>query len=162
MVPARNKGKRLSSVNHTTKAIHHHHHHHHYHRGCSVKFLGFPQILRVSLHVWLIHSIRNIKIIINWRWLRICILIWLQFWHLSISSILCSFLAHTDFRARKKFKNSVYYLPLISKNFRKRKRRNGKPKKLFIFPETELNSSSIFWKESFSYISEGGTLQFSA
>ena len=27
MVPAGNKAKRLSSVNHTTKAIHHHHHH---------------------------------------------------------------------------------------------------------------------------------------
>ena len=26
MVPAGNKAKRLSSVNHTTKAIHHHHH----------------------------------------------------------------------------------------------------------------------------------------
>ena len=32
MVPARNKAKRLSSVNHTTKTIHHHHHHHH-HQG---------------------------------------------------------------------------------------------------------------------------------
>ena len=31
MVPARNKAKRLSSVNHTTKTIHHHHHHHHHH-----------------------------------------------------------------------------------------------------------------------------------
>ena len=29
MVPAGNKGKRLSSVNHTTETIHHHHHHHH-------------------------------------------------------------------------------------------------------------------------------------
>ena len=29
MVPAGNKAKRLSSVNHTTKTIHHHHHHHH-------------------------------------------------------------------------------------------------------------------------------------
>ena len=28
MVPAGNKAKRLSSVNHTTKTIHHHHHHH--------------------------------------------------------------------------------------------------------------------------------------
>ena len=27
MVPAGNKAKRLSSVNHTTKTIHHHHHH---------------------------------------------------------------------------------------------------------------------------------------
>ena len=26
MVPAENKAKRLSSVNHTTKTIHHHHH----------------------------------------------------------------------------------------------------------------------------------------
>ena len=31
MVPAGNKAKRLSSVNHTTKTIHHHHHHHHNH-----------------------------------------------------------------------------------------------------------------------------------
>ena len=31
VVPAGNKAKRLSSVNHTTKAIHHHHHHHHHH-----------------------------------------------------------------------------------------------------------------------------------
>ena len=29
MVPAGNKAKCLSSVNHTTKTIHHHHHHHH-------------------------------------------------------------------------------------------------------------------------------------
>ena len=29
MVPSGNKTKRLSSVNHTTKAIHHHHHHYH-------------------------------------------------------------------------------------------------------------------------------------
>ena len=28
MVPAGNKAKHLSSVNHTTKTIHHHHHHH--------------------------------------------------------------------------------------------------------------------------------------
>ena len=28
MVPAGNKAKRLSSVNHTTKTIHHHHRHH--------------------------------------------------------------------------------------------------------------------------------------
>ena len=31
MVPARNKAKHLSSVNHTTKTINHHHHHHHHH-----------------------------------------------------------------------------------------------------------------------------------
>ena len=31
MVPAGNKAKRLSSVNHITKTIHHHHHHHHHH-----------------------------------------------------------------------------------------------------------------------------------
>ena len=29
MVPAGNKAKGLSSVNHTTETIHHHHHHHH-------------------------------------------------------------------------------------------------------------------------------------
>ena len=33
MVPAGNKAKRLSSVNHTTKTIHHHHHQ-------GTKFLG--------------------------------------------------------------------------------------------------------------------------
>ena len=31
MVPVGNTAKRLSSVNHTIKAIHHHHHHHHHH-----------------------------------------------------------------------------------------------------------------------------------
>ena len=31
MVPAGNKAKRLSSVNHATKRIHRHHHHHHHH-----------------------------------------------------------------------------------------------------------------------------------
>ena len=31
MVPAGNKAKRFSSVNHTTKTIHHHHHHHRHH-----------------------------------------------------------------------------------------------------------------------------------
>ena len=30
MVPAGNKAKRLSSVNHTTKTIYHHHHNHHW------------------------------------------------------------------------------------------------------------------------------------
>ena len=29
MVPAGNKVKRLSSINHTIKTIHHHHYHHH-------------------------------------------------------------------------------------------------------------------------------------
>ena len=32
MVLAGNMAKRLSSVNHATKAIHHHHHHHHHHQ----------------------------------------------------------------------------------------------------------------------------------
>ena len=31
MIPAGNKAKHLSSVNHTTKTIHHHHHLHHLH-----------------------------------------------------------------------------------------------------------------------------------
>ena len=34
MVPTGNNAKCLSSVNHTTKAIHHHHHHHHHHIKC--------------------------------------------------------------------------------------------------------------------------------
>ena len=33
MVPAGNKAKRLSSVNHTIKTNHHHHHHHHHHKN---------------------------------------------------------------------------------------------------------------------------------
>ena len=33
MVSAGNKVKNLSSVNHTTEAIHHHHHHHHHHQA---------------------------------------------------------------------------------------------------------------------------------
>ena len=35
MVPAGNKAKRCSSVNHTAKTIHYHlhHHHHHHHHG---------------------------------------------------------------------------------------------------------------------------------
>ena len=43
MVPAVNKAKRLSLVNHTTKAIYHHHqlhhhyHHHHHHHYQSIK-----------------------------------------------------------------------------------------------------------------------------
>ena len=35
MVPAGNKAKRLSSVNHTTKTIHHHLHHHHVNKNFS-------------------------------------------------------------------------------------------------------------------------------
>ena len=31
VVPAGNKAKRFSSVNHTTETIHHHHHYHHHH-----------------------------------------------------------------------------------------------------------------------------------
>ena len=33
---ARNKVKRLASVNHTTEIIHHHHHHHHRHHHHNV------------------------------------------------------------------------------------------------------------------------------
>ena len=40
MVPAGNKAKRLSSVNHTTKTIHHHHHH-----------LSIITIYKVVLHI---------------------------------------------------------------------------------------------------------------
>ena len=35
MVPAGNKAKHLSSVNHITKPIYHHHHHHHHHPSSS-------------------------------------------------------------------------------------------------------------------------------
>ena len=42
MVPARNKAKRLLSVNHITKRIHHHHHHHHhYHHQCLWSIYSF-------------------------------------------------------------------------------------------------------------------------
>ena len=50
MVPAGNKAKRLSSVNHTTKTIHHHHHHHH-----TRDFdLGLLPVKSYVLHVHLI------------------------------------------------------------------------------------------------------------
>ena len=63
------------------------------------------------------------------------------------------------FPSSKKILKTLYFwewniLLLALQNFRKRKRRNEKPKKFLIFPETELFSSSIFSKESFSYISE--------
>ena len=38
MVPAGNKAKHLSSINHTTKTIHHHHHNHHHHQGVVQKY----------------------------------------------------------------------------------------------------------------------------
>ena len=38
MVPAGNKAKHLSSVNHTTKTIHHHRHHHHYQKETSIQW----------------------------------------------------------------------------------------------------------------------------
>ena len=39
MVPAGNKTKRISPVNHTKKTIlHHHHHHHHHHIDYNEKF----------------------------------------------------------------------------------------------------------------------------
>ena len=44
VVPAGNKAKRLSSVNHTTTTIpphHHHHHHHHHHQGVFYGGSGF-------------------------------------------------------------------------------------------------------------------------
>ena len=37
-VPAGNKAKRLSLVNHTTKAVHHHHHHHHHRQSFLLYF----------------------------------------------------------------------------------------------------------------------------
>ena len=57
MVPAGNKTKRLSSVNHTTKTIHHHHHHHYHYSiyvtdlraavvGGWLVFLGMVEIPR--------------------------------------------------------------------------------------------------------------------
>ena len=63
------------------------------------------------------------------------------------------------FPSSKKILKTLYFwewniLLLALQNFRKRKRRYEKPKKFLIFPETELFSSSIFSKESFSYISE--------
>ena len=39
MVPAENKAKRLSSVNHTARTIHHHHHHHHHQGSLKDKIL---------------------------------------------------------------------------------------------------------------------------
>ena len=69
------------------------------------------------------------------------------------------------FPSSKKILKTLYFwewniLLLALQNFRKRKRRNEKPKKFLIFPETELSSSSIFSKESFSYISENEPCTF--
>ena len=46
MVPARNKTKRLSSVNHTTKTIYHYYHHHFY---VKTNMLDFQIYISVSL-----------------------------------------------------------------------------------------------------------------
>ena len=69
------------------------------------------------------------------------------------------------FPSSKKILKTLYFwewniLLLALQNFRKRKRRNEKPKKFLIFPEMELSSSSIFSKESFSYISENEPCTF--
>ena len=48
MVPAGNKAKRLSSVNHTTKTIHHHHHHVWY----LVRYLVAHPIFRYFVTCW--------------------------------------------------------------------------------------------------------------
>ena len=72
----------------------------------------------------------------------------------DISSLLCRYLAYFYSRARKKIlkihpeKNSLYFwkwnfLPLILKNFRKRKPWSGNPKKFLSFTKMELSSLSI-------------------
>ena len=48
MVPAGNKAKHLSSVNHTTKKFHHHHHHHHHHQ---IHF-PFSRVFFEEICVW--------------------------------------------------------------------------------------------------------------
>ena len=53
MIPAGNKAKRLSSVNHTTKTIHHHHHHHHHHQvGLKLKL----QIMQLKASIAILGS----------------------------------------------------------------------------------------------------------
>ena len=60
MVPAGNKAKCLSLVNHTTKAIHHYHHHHHHHhhhhqqiRGVREKMCGeTDEVSTTTVRTW--------------------------------------------------------------------------------------------------------------
>ena len=73
MVPAGNKAKPHSSVNHTTKIIHHHHHHYHHHQQTSsrvnetIQPLPHPltQLDKILLRIWnkyfLMEIYRNIQ-----------------------------------------------------------------------------------------------------
>ena len=51
MVPAGNRAKYLSSVNHTTKLIHHHHHHHHHHFFTTLKISDVEPPLWKSVRI---------------------------------------------------------------------------------------------------------------
>ena len=66
MVPAENKAKHLSSVNHSAKIIHHHHHqqqqqqHHHFLGGILFQLNLFSSgIVVKKMHARFIYSIRN-------------------------------------------------------------------------------------------------------
>ena len=58
MVPARNKAKRLSLVNHTTKTIYHHHHHHHHHHHILIALLVFTiELPPDRITIWLVDNV---------------------------------------------------------------------------------------------------------
>ena len=67
MVPAGNKAKRLSSFNHTTKAIHQHHHHHHHHHHQLLKdhhliiFVYLNKLLLIYKDFSCNHNLINIQ-----------------------------------------------------------------------------------------------------
>ena len=60
MFPTGNKDKRLSSVNHTTKAIHHHNHHHHHQQqisGVTEKMCGeTDKVSTTTVRTWIEQS----------------------------------------------------------------------------------------------------------
>ena len=57
MIPAGNKAKHLSSVNHTTKTFHHHHHHRHHHKTSIFEYLpSFSEVKNVSKCIFILWS----------------------------------------------------------------------------------------------------------
>ena len=68
MVPAGNKAKYLSSVNHTTRIIHHHHHHH---KQFSLVYL--VPIPMFSLFSWFLYCRPAPKVRRAWNLIRISV-----------------------------------------------------------------------------------------
>ena len=77
VVPAGNKAKRLSSVNHTTTTIHHHHHYH----------LLVPHVVSHRQLIYFFVATGN-----SFKWITFTILLWLKFvaFIIAISMLLIS------------------------------------------------------------------------